>query len=295
MKIFNILFVGGGRRVTLANLFKRRGFNIFSYETSLKVPISSVGTILLGKKWKDPEIKQDLINKIKECDIDLVIPLMDEAVSVCAELKNLFPFIVTPGLESANICLDKLLFEQFMLENYKGFYPVPDTTDIISKPRFGFASRGIIYGKSESPYMINQRIIKGQEYSVDCYFDKKGKYIDGMARQRDRVFDGEVISSSIVYDPILITIASKIGEHLQLVGPTVFQFILDENTYNPYLIEINSRFGGGTILSMQAGLNIEEYLIEEYIVNGTDLKQSQHKQFLTMERYLEPVYFEQHD
>ena len=36
----NILFIGGGRRVELANLFINHGHKIWSYETSNKVPIS---------------------------------------------------------------------------------------------------------------------------------------------------------------------------------------------------------------------------------------------------------------
>jgi hypothetical protein len=84
----NVLFVGGGRRVSLAELFKKNGFDVFSYELNSSVPISENSTIILGKSWSDPDLENDLIDKIKNYKINLVVPLQDEAVAMCALLKN---------------------------------------------------------------------------------------------------------------------------------------------------------------------------------------------------------------
>ncbi len=44
----NVMFVGGGRRVSLAKRFIAAGFSIFAYETDKNCPISEVATIIEG-------------------------------------------------------------------------------------------------------------------------------------------------------------------------------------------------------------------------------------------------------
>lgn len=310
LKIKKVLFVGGGRRVSLAKIFIENNYEVFSYELSKEVPISEVSTIVgTGLKWNDEKIYNELIRIIVDNDIDLVIPLMDEAIVVCAKLKELvhYPFIVAPSVEVANICLNKDMFETYMLKQFPDLYPKFDGTyPLIVKPKRGFGSRGIkvVYEPSSrnqecdwcydagGPDDICMKYIKGIEYTVDCYFDTKNKYVDGMVRERLRVFDGEVISSVVVYEPKLTDICKCIGEDLKLVGPVNIQFIRAYDDRKIYVIEINHRFGGGTILSMKAGLNIMDYLNKEYIEHVEEtLKHSENKKFLKMERYLSETYF----
>ena len=57
-----ILFLGGAKRVAMANLFKKAaaerglGCRIFSYELRADEPIASVGTVIVGRRWSDPEV-----------------------------------------------------------------------------------------------------------------------------------------------------------------------------------------------------------------------------------------------
>lgn len=57
MEELNVLFLGGGKRVSLAEYFinkgKDKGFkvNIYSYELTNQVPISSVAEVIVGLKW----------------------------------------------------------------------------------------------------------------------------------------------------------------------------------------------------------------------------------------------------
>ena len=60
--ILNILFLGGAKRVSLAERFisagNQLGFhvNLFSYEIEKCVPFASVGKIIIGKLWSDNNV-----------------------------------------------------------------------------------------------------------------------------------------------------------------------------------------------------------------------------------------------
>ncbi len=306
-----VLFVGGGRRTSLAELFIKEGFEVYSYETSEQVPVSQFATVIKGYKWNDPNIVNHFLGELQRLKNltpyvpVLIIPLMDEATKFVSQLQYLSGMHELPvaGWMQTDICLDKKLFEEFMLENFKDYFPyyIPNEEYII-KPRKGFGSKGI---KKNPPTItleedeVLQRLIKGTEYSVDAYFNKDNHYIDSVVRERLRVFDGEVISSAVDYQPKLSEITKEIGEKLQLQGPTCFQFIIERGTWRPYLIEINARFGGGYTLTHAAGLNMISMLDKEYVQqlnydwnylvpeNGI-IK----KKFLRMERSFRDTFFE---
>jgi carbamoyl-phosphate synthase large subunit len=300
----NILLVGAGRRVNLARAFKDKGFNVFAYETSYEVPIYYDSSLICGKKWKDPEIIGDLSKVIIDNEIDVVLPLMDEATLVCSHLKNLsnWPMIVTADPKATEICLNKDLFEIYMLKHFPLVYPKYEPKqECIVKPIQGFGSKGIKTYSSNWPDIefipskeVIQRLIRGQEYSVDAYFDRNSNYIDGIVRQRSRVFDGEVISSMIDFQPELTDLVKVIGEDLKLVGPICAQFIIEEETHKPFITEINARFGGGVTLSIKAGMLFIYYLEEEYVKRSEEkLPISHNKQYLKVERYLCDTFFDQ--
>lgn len=312
-----VLFIGAGRRVSLAELFIQQDFEVTSYETTNMVPISSVAEVIIGKKFKDPEIINDLLGVIQKLknknpyQNPLVIPLMDEAIEIVSSLQSVSGMHQLPvsGWEASGICYDKKKFEEWMVSNFPNIYPKNDNSfKFIIKPRFGFGSHGIETGKPGEQKLIEEKVesisviqkfIKGTEYSVDAYFNKENKYIDGIVRERLRVFDGEVISSAVVYEPRLTDLVKEVGEKLQLQGPTCFQFIMEDFTHDIYLIEINARFGGGYTLTHAAGLDMISMLDKEYVqqlnydwnylvpADGV-IK----KKFLRMERSFRDTFFE---
>src|SRR5208337_1181645 len=138
----NVLFVGGGRRISLAERFIKHNCKIFSYETNINSPISTIGTIIPGLKWNDPEILEHLNFSCKQNNIDLVIPLQDEAISICCQINS----AKVPGsLNASQICYDKKKFEEYFINvhEYPYFDIDEDIGKIIVKPIFGFGSGGI--------------------------------------------------------------------------------------------------------------------------------------------------------
>jgi len=130
------------------------------------------------------------------------------------------------------------------------------------------------------------------EYTVDAYFNKQGKMVDAVPRIRTRVAGGEVIESTTVIKPKLNQFTREVGEELGLIGPICAQYIVD-NENRVYIIEINARFGGGTVLSMEAGLPIIPLLHYEYDAGKTvNYRVGSWKNGLTMKRVLKDFFFD---
>ena len=74
----NILFLGGAKRVSLAEHFqisgKKMGFNvnIFSYELQKECPIAAVGKVIIGKRWKDKALAEDMKNVVSKNHINKI-------------------------------------------------------------------------------------------------------------------------------------------------------------------------------------------------------------------------------
>jgi hypothetical protein len=302
----NILFLGGGRRVELARLFKVRGHAIFGYETSTQVPLASEAQIVRGLPWTDVGFAANLSETCRLYGMDLLVPLDCRAVAELAVWRavgereraahlayrrvsdNLMfllreRFVGPDNEEVATTCLDKGLFAAFIVAHF-GFdtdlYPFPVSgKPAIIKPRRGFGSRGVMKVGALVPNSfqydgdVAQAYLPGTEWSVDAYFSRRNadgapKLVGASPRQRLRVAGGEVIESVTVDRPDLVSMTKEVGEALRLTGPTCFQFKGDVAN-SPRLIEVNARFGGGATLSIEAGLPMVDWVCGEYLEGKT--------------------------
>ena len=266
-----VLLIAAGRRVSLAQRFIQHGFEVYSYETEVECPIASIGTVIEGKRWADPDIRQHMLECIDHIKPDLVLPLSDHATPILSSIP--YRGVVTASGRTNSICLDKKKFEK-RLEN-QNFYPyVVEGSPVIVKPIFGANSKGI-QRMAYQDYMahledyqdthVAQRLVNGFEISVDAYFNQYSKMIDAVPRKRVEVQGGEVSrSTTLPRDSYgVVEITKKVGEDIGLVGPVCAQYIIEGNT--PYIMEINARFGGGVILSLEAGFDQIQLLKEEWV------------------------------
>lgn len=316
----NILFLGGGRRVTLAELFIKRGHKIFAYERSYSVPIASVAEVIIGLRWLDRIIVQDLNGIIIDNKIDLMIPLQDEAVQLLSMNKDKFKCKCLVGsFKSSNVALDKQLLSYFINKYYPELHI--DTTlitelnadesdnyftsiayPIIVKPVAGFNSRNItkVYDiiharklfkeivKTKESYIF-QPIIEGTEYTVDGYITIDNMFVDAVPRERMRVDGGEVVTSKTKDLPRLVNYTKNIGLDLGIVGPYNIQYIV--NGDNIKIIEINARFGGGCTLSIEAGLDMPYFIESEYSNQPFSYTKGSWIKNLLMERAYRDFYY----
>ena len=296
-----ILFLGGGRRVELAKRFIERGYDlIFSYELNEHVPISEYATIVKGLKWTDTNILDDIIGFINTWKTGfLIIPLQDEAVTVASDLYTHWlqhsindSIVLASSYNTAFTCFNKARFENFMLNRFPRFYPFRNLDELpaIIKPMYGFGSKNLVkvWKKDDWPSdykdAVVQRLIIGKEYSVDAYFTPYSDMEDAVVRERLRIGSGEVITTKTVYMPNLHSITKEVGETLGLVGPTNTQFIVEESTQLPYIIEINARFGGGWTLSMEAGLDAISLIERDYLGKDFEYHRGKTKIGLVLDR-----------
>lgn len=312
MKKINILFLGGAKRVSLAEHLIKAGkklgldISIFSYELDEKVPLASVGTILKGKKWNDADLFLDLHNQITRNGISIVLPFVDPAIEVAELLKagNQDLFIPTCGKDICHIMFDKVLSERWFIE--KGL-PIPPSFSqndqiqfpIIVKPRTGSASKGIKVIEdaeewdkldNKDNYVIQQFIADREEYTVDCYVTTSGKIISIVPRLRILTAGGEVMNSETRRDKDLIAISEKVLMSGNFKGPVTIQFLRDKKTGAAYIMEINPRLGGGVITSIEAGADITEFILRNYL--GEELQPCDNwKDRTLMTRYFKEVIF----
>ncbi len=316
-KELNILFLGGAKRVSLAECFIRSGkakniqVNIFSYELTSYVPISSVGTVIVGLRWKDSEIYNHLSETIKKHNIHIVLPFVDPAISIVCKLKSMLPDVFIPCSNETicNIMFNKKSAAEWFFN--AGFLVPKDYSQastinqypVILKPKEGSASKGITilydaqmmldFGNryDVDDYLIQQYICPVTEYTVDCYVSQQGKIISVVPRVRLEVAGGEVVNTRTEKNQAIIQLSEKILNKGQFKGPITIQFLKDNDTGKFYVMEINPRFGGGVVAGILAGADTTSSIIDEWMGIEPNVL-SDWKDNILITRYFKEVVFQ---
>lgn len=280
----NVLFLGGAKRVSLAELFIKAGekhgknISIFSYELDPFVPIASIGKVVIGLKWHDANIINHLSEIVKEHHIHIILPFVDGATLIAARLKEMLKNIFIPVSSEATctIMFDKVTSNQWFQKHQ---IPVPGNDGkypLIAKPRKGSASKGLVIISNkedlnnfqlnfdEKDFLI-QNYLTADEYTVDAYVSKEGKVLSAIPRKRIEVTSGEATKSVTVKDQEIIDLSKHILSLADFQGPITLQFLREKKTNNLYMMEINPRFGGGVTTSIRAGADSTQMLLSEYL------------------------------
>lgn len=281
----NILFLGGAKRVSLARHLKTVGaarglqVGIFSYELDRKVPIGIEGEVVKGLKWNDPKLMDDIEACIAKYHIDIVLPFVDPAIEVASRLKEAGSkaYIPVSGVEICRTMFDKVLSSEWF-----SLHGIPQPERYISrdgirypailKPRGGSASKGIIvaYKPADldnidlSAYLIQEYISDRTEYTVDCYVSKVGEPVSIVPRIRLETAGGEAVRTRTLRDGQIIEVSRRILSSSEFRGPVTIQFLRNNAGGVLYVMEINPRFGGGVIASIEAGSRILDMLFAEF-------------------------------
>ncbi len=285
MKHINVLFLGGSKKNSLVEYFlndadeRSININFFSYELNEIEPIAKVAKIVKGKRWTDPEIENDLIEKINFHNINIVIPFVDIATIICSRLSkkidNIF-FVISP--EKTNFfTYDKKLMNDWFEDNH---FKTPSSSHelpLIAKPKTGSGAKGLIFlkNKLDFEYFLStknienyflQEEISGIEYSVDCYIDFiTGRPVSIVPRRRLEVINGEATRTITEKNNLVIDICLKIIETNMFRGPITIQLFVLDNSEDYRMIEINPRIGSGAYASMYAGANLSKFIINNYL------------------------------
>lgn len=307
--ILNILFLGGAKRVSIAQHFIQYGalrgieVKIFSYELNSKVPIAEVAKIICGLKWNDKFIIKDLLKVISDNDIKIVLPFVDPAIAIVSTIKKELTNVFIPVSDESlcNIMFDKceaaLWFQRHDICQPKFYDELANIEyPIILKPRRGSASKGIIVCRNSDDipsdklddYLIQKYIENHTEYSVDCYVSNDGCILSIVPRIRLETLGGEAVCSMTVCDELIIEQSRKILSQGKFRGPITIQFLKDKD--NLYVMEINPRLGGGVVNSIGAGSNLISFIVNEAIGENVN-PVCDWKDGVIMVRYFKEVIF----
>ncbi len=311
MKDINILFLGGAKRVSLAEHFISTGkklnkrVNIFSYELSDTVPISIIGKVIKGLKWNDVNILNHIGEIISQNNIHIVLPFVDPSIEICARLKRINEQLYIP-VSDEDIC--KVMYEKKLSANWfrKHSIPIPQTYNyqnikypVIFKPNTGSASKGITVAYNSNDllnidnfdeYLIQEYIPINEEFTIDAFVSYDKKIISVIPRIRLETAGGEVTRSVTIKDDEIIKISRQILKKGSFIGPITIQFIRNKETQRIYVMEVNPRLGGGVILSIEAGADVTEMILKEYL--GLPIKPCyEWKEGILMTRYFKEVIF----
>lgn len=321
-KKINVLITDVGSTTALCiikGLRKQDEFDVFIVGTDINAETSIAGSNFCNKFHVVPPAVDEenyinaLENIIKSESIDLLVPNVDIELETLARNRSTLErstCLLLSSYETVVTCTDKLRTYQFF--NRAGI-PSPKTIPagnveklkdvlaksgmkfpLIAKPRKGVSSRDVFEIGSEEELFLIKRIrdpiiqekAKGQEYTIDIFHDGK-KLISAVPRMRIETRSGISYKGQTDRDEKLINYAGKIAEGLNIKGPANIQCFKEGDEVK--FTEINPRFSGGLILTIEAGVNTPLFALKMAV--GEELKPVRDFKVVRMCRFWEEVFY----
>jgi carbamoyl-phosphate synthase large subunit len=215
--------------------------------------------------------------------IDLVFPILDYEFlgwcSVAGRLRQAGTRVVLSPRTALLRCIEKDRTHDYF--RGLGIPTIPTwraadiadagelTYPVYLKPRCGRASLDNYRADDPDEYRaalrkvpdaIVQPFTTGTEVTIDTVSDLEGRFMGACPRLRLEIKSGQAYRSRTFANPGLVALARRIVEGLPIVGAANLQCFLTPD--GPRFFEINARFGAGTILSIEAGLNGPRALVD---------------------------------
>lgn len=103
--------------------------------------------------------------------------------------------------------------------------------------------------------VLYQRKITGTEYTVDILTDMKGAFLFAVPRQRVEKSNVSLVAKVDMSEDI-IDIAKRLCKAFTFAGPINMQLIIDQETGEPFITEVNARLSGSCMFTVMAGFDI---------------------------------------
>jgi carbamoyl-phosphate synthase large subunit len=289
-----VLISSAGRRVELIRCFRNGaaalGIELTVIGADLDPRMSAACQVadraLRMPRCDRPEFIDALLGVCLQDQVDLIVPTIDPELEPLSTQAARFREIGTQVAVSApavvRLARDKLRTAQFLASHD---LPAPRTglpQEVLSapdswpwplmvKPRAGSSSIGIrivsapdqLAELAGSPDYVVQELLRGEEYTVNLFFDGAGRLRCAVPHLRCEVRAGEVAKGITRRHAALEALAWALGEALvDARGALCFQAIVD-TAGRPVVFELNARFGGGYPLAHRAGARFAQWLLEE--------------------------------
>jgi len=317
-----ILLTSAGRRVELLRCFRKSAaqlgvdMEIFAADMDPKM---STACHFATKSFtlpacSDPSYADAVLDICKEHGVSLVVPTIDTELLPFARRANDFARqnvrLNLSEIEAVAMCRDK---QHTAKELAACGVPTPRSCaleshriwnawegSLIIKPASGSSSLGIHRCRNAAevtalaPFQpegcIVQELLRGDEYTVNCYFDADGRLRCAVPHLRMTVRQGEVYKGRTVRLQPLLEMAKRL-EYLpfHFRGAICFQAIV--SGAGAWMFEINARFGGGYPLAHHAGAPFTLWLLEETLGRETGYR-CDWREGVTMLRYDQSVFID---
>ena len=291
-----VLFTCIGRRVSLLHGFReaaqRLGLDASFYGADidqLSPALQRCDKAFLVEPTTHARYVDQLLSITREHAVSLLVPTVDLDLELLARHKQCFEDlgcrVLVSNPEVIDTCRDKRRTFGFLTKN--GFH-TPKTMSVrtalaadrrgeLTWPCFlkrwdGSASRdnAIVHNPGEMrffarriPNSLCQEFIEGIEYTCDAYVDFALQVRCVVPRRRIEIRAGEVSKAQTIKHPEVMSQSRKVVELLG-AGPGVITlqlFVTKEGLIK--FTEINPRFGGGAPLSIRAGADFPQWILQE--------------------------------
>jgi len=169
---------------------------------------------------------------------------------------------------------------------------------IVLKPRKEYGAKGVLffdkeedvetyfrntlffcdeYAQQDSPY-IAQEALQGELHDVTSCA-KEGTVTSMLSQQRLVAlydFGGGGIINKTTYEPTIMEYAERIIQYVKWNGVMLFDFIRDREG-NYFLLECNPKIWGTTQLTVEAGLNVVQQLIDYFVLGKQIERKDEYK------------------
>lgn len=276
----NVLLLSAGRRVELVQLFQKAlatnapGSKLIAADAQPLAPALYVAdeAVILPRITEENYLDR-LCEVIDEYDVALVVPTIDPELPILADARqeiesrtNARVMIAEPWV--IRICNDKVLTQEHAVSHGllapRIFSAASEVSEkdlpVILKPRAGSSSIGVnvVDSLDEINYLLPrtndpmiQELIRGEEYTVDCFSDFNGQIISIVPRLRIATRGGEILKGRVVKNRKVMDAVQDLMGTLPMPGHSTVQCFETERGVE--FIEINPRFGGGAPMSIAAG------------------------------------------
>lgn len=240
---------------------------------------------------------------VKKKNIDAVYPAMDLVLDILKKNEHRIGCKVIGSVyETVNICTSKLKTYKVLNNIVKTPQIYTDENAIIypvfMKPDIGYGARGtkmvtnhnmLQEYKREYHNSICCEYLSGDEYTLDCFTDRKGRLLFSAPRLRRRIVNGISVNTVPVADVNneFYNIAKTINEKLQFRGAWFIQLKRDKNGVLT-LLEIASRLGGSSSLYRNKGINFA--LLTLFDAFDYDVEVFSNNYEIELDRALDDIY-----
>ncbi len=246
---------------TLADLCRAHEIRLIIPLNDLELPVLAAARTLFLKEGVFPVVSSEQVvdtcfDKWKAhafiASCDLPVPpsylLLEDAVEAARRGELAFPAMVKPRWGTASIALDQADDVRELDLAYR-FARRRATRSLIA--RFGRAD-------PDRSILVQQRL-NGEDYGLDVVNDLHGAYVTTFVRRKLGMRAGETERAETVESPEMEEIGRTVGTRLGHVGNLDVDVIVERG--QPYVLEMNPRFGGGYPFSHLAGADLPAALI----------------------------------